>query len=127
MKMITENLVNVVVAPIVTSNNDNTIATARKQSDNPVAQSQDQENVQVQQTEANSKEKLNKAIEVANSAFKEVDISFKYSFDQKLNLQVVELVNDKTGEKIRQYPPEEIVNMLSRMYDMLGILIDKKI
>lgn len=124
--MITENLVNVVIAPIATATNDNTITPARKQSDNPVAQSQNQENVQGQQTETGSKEKLIKAIEVANNAFKEVNISFKYSFDQKLNLQVVELINDKNGEKIRQYPPEEIVNMLSRMYDMLGILIDKK-
>jgi flagellar protein FlaG len=69
---------------------------------------------------------VNEAIEVANKAFGEVNVSFKYYVDKKTNHEIVEIVNSETGEKIRQIPPEEILNMLTRMYDLLGILVDTK-
>jgi flagellar protein FlaG len=92
----------------------------------PVVQEQDGKDKFGAQPEGTSQERLSKALEVANNAFKEVSIGFKYSVDKKTNREVVTVINIKTGEAIRQFPPEEILNMLSRMYDMLGILIDKK-
>jgi flagellar protein FlaG len=70
---------------------------------------------------------LGRTIGVANEAFKEVNVAFKYSIDKKTNHEIVEIVNAETGEVIRQIPPEEIINMLSRMYDLLGFLVDKKL
>ncbi len=77
-------------------------------------------------TESVDTEKLGKAIEVANKAFKEVNIGFKYVLNDKIDRAIVQVLNTETGEIIRQFPPEEIINMLERMYDLLGILIDKK-
>jgi flagellar protein FlaG len=73
------------------------------------------------------KDYLDKVIKVANDAFQPVNIGFKYSVDKRTNIEVVEVYNNKTDEKIRQFPPEEIVNFLGKMYDMLGFLVDKKV
>jgi len=107
--------------------NGNTPA-ARKPSDNPVIQDQNQSKEYVPVgTENVSPEKLDKAIQVANDAFKEMNVGFRYTLDKNINRQIVQVVNTQTGEIIRQLPPKEIINMLTRMYDMLGILVDKKI
>lgn len=122
------SVINMVNTPVVNSGNGNTV-TPQKTSD-LIDQGKSTENIngkpETPDKEKLNKEKINNVINVANDAFKEVNIGFKYYHDKRLNRDIVEVVNSKTGEKIRQYPAEEIVNMLERMYDMLGILIDKK-
>ncbi len=73
------------------------------------------------------KEKIEKALKIVNMAYKEVNIECKYSVDERTKTEVVKFVNSETGETIKQYPPEEILNMITRMYDMYGILLDKKV
>mgnify|MGYP005846621395 CR=1 FL=1 len=122
-----ESLLNVVNGPVVTPPNGNgNVPAVKKPANPPVSQELDGKEKYGVQPETNQ-EKLSKAVEVANNAFKEVNIGFRYSVDKKTNREVVTVINIETGEAIRQFPPEEIMNMLSRMYDMLGILIDKKI
>ncbi|HEX3047552.1 MAG TPA: flagellar protein FlaG [Bacillota bacterium] len=112
--------------PINLVNGNTTIA--RKPADNPVIQDQSKGSKEYAQVEAEqlTPERLSKVIEVANDAFKDVNVGFKYSLDRKINREVVQVVNTQTGEVLRQFPPKEIVNMLTRMYDMLGILVDEK-
>ena len=75
----------------------------------------------------NDKEKIEKALKIINMAYKEVNIECKYSIDERTNTEIVKFVNSVTGETIKQYPPEEILNMITKMYDMYGILLDKKV
>ena len=79
------------------------------------------------QSDAKDKEKIEKALKIINMAYKEVNIECKYSIDKRTKLEVVEFVNSDTGECIGQTPPEEILNMIHKMYDMYGILMDKKV
>lgn len=79
------------------------------------------------QSNVSDKEKIEKALKIINMAYKEVNVECKYSFDKRTNTEVVQFVNSDTGETIKQYPPEEILNMITRMYDMYGILLDKKV
>lgn len=72
-------------------------------------------------------EKLKDAVQVANDFLKNVDLQFKFSVDEKTQKEVVEVYDQATGEKLKQFPPEEILNMLENMYDMLGILVDDRI
>ncbi len=72
-------------------------------------------------------EKLKEAVQVANDFLKMVDLRFEYKVDEKTQKEIVEVYDQKTGEKIRQFPPEEILNMMEKMYDMLGILVDDRI
>jgi flagellar protein FlaG len=121
---ILSSVINGVNTPVLTPGNENA-AVSQKQADTTVPE-KDQDTWKAS-AENVAKDKLNKAIDVANNAFKDVNISFKYLVNQKTNREVVQVINTDTKEVIKQYPPEEIVNMLERMYDMLGILIDKHI
>ncbi len=121
---ILSSVINGVNTPVPTPGNENA-AVSQKQADTTVPE-KDQDTWKAS-AENVAKDKLNKAIDVANNAFKDVNISFKYLVNQKTNREVVQVINTDTKEVIKQYPPEEIVNMLERMYDMLGILIDKHI
>lgn len=121
---ILSSVINGVNTPVPTPGNENA-AVSQKQVDTTVPE-KDQDMWKAS-AENVAKDKLNKAIDVANNAFKDVNISFKYLVNQKTNREVVQVINTDTKEVIKQYPPEEIVNMLERMYDMLGILIDKHI
>lgn len=120
-----ENLINGINGSVINPPGGNGNAAVKKPVNIPVHFEQDGKDKAQVQPESHH-EKLSKAVEVANNAFKEVNIGFRYSVDKKTNREVVTVVNTETGEAIRQFPPEEIINMLSRMYDMLGILIDKK-
>jgi len=73
------------------------------------------------------KDQLAKVIKAANEAFQPVNVAFRYSVDKKTGEEVVEVLNNQTNEVIRQYPPKEILNMLARIYDKLGIVVDKQI
>ncbi|MCL6591282.1 MAG: flagellar protein FlaG [Firmicutes bacterium] len=97
----------------------------RLQPDNPLSDEQTEVYAGAESPKKEVKN-INETLEIANKAFKEVNVAFRYYIDKKTNREIVEIVNAETGEKIRQIPPEEIINMLSRMYDLLGILVDLK-
>ena len=78
-------------------------------------------------TSPEDREKIEKTLKIINMAYKEVNVECKYSIDERTKTEVVKFVNSVTGETIKQYPPEEILNMMHRMYDMYGILMDKKV
>jgi flagellar protein FlaG len=65
-------------------------------------------------------EELNKNLNMFNSR-----LSFLYNDDQKL--AVIQIMDRKTGEVIKQMPPEEMLKSLSKISNIVGILIDKMI
>jgi len=64
-------------------------------------------------------EKLNKLI-----LDQQRDVAF--SVDEEANTTVIKVFRTKTGELIKQYPPEEILAMKARLRKNVGWLIDKK-
>ncbi|HBF39613.1 MAG TPA: hypothetical protein DDW50_20145 [Firmicutes bacterium] len=101
------------------------VGTLKRTSDNSVKVSNHDE--PQSQSAADDKEKIEKALKIINMAYKKVNVECKYSIDKRTDMEVVEFVNSETGESIRQYPPEEILNMIHKMYDMYGIMMDKKV
>lgn len=87
------------------------------------SQDQSQERVQFKPKE----EELKQALNHVKEGFEKANIDFEYSVDKATNREVVKVIDKDTKEVLRQYPPEEILNMLQKMYEMLGVLIDKKI
>lgn len=73
-----------------------------------------------------SSEQVAAAVNVANDFLKMVDTGLEYEYNQKIDREVVKIYNRDTGEVIKQIPAEDMVNMLTKMYDMLGVLYDKK-
>ena len=64
-------------------------------------------------------EKLNKLIRD-----RQQDVAF--SVDEEANATVIKFFKTKTGELIKQYPPEEILAMKAKLRELSGWLIDTK-
>jgi len=97
---------------------------AGKPAEVATAQDQNQNTAQLQKFPP---DKIENAVKVANNMLKMFDAKFEYSYNKEANVEIIKVIDKENNQEIRQYPAEEIVNMLSRMYDMLGLAVDKKV
>ncbi|NLW48687.1 MAG: flagellar protein FlaG [Firmicutes bacterium] len=113
------------IDPIFSVNPNGNTAAAGKLAENTEAssQNQSQDNIQVKPTE----EQLQQALTKVKEGFEKANVEFEYSVDATTNREVVKVIDKDTKEVIRQFPPEEILNMLQKMYEMLGVLVDKRV
>ena len=51
----------------------------------------------------------------------------KFEVHDKTHEVMVKFVNTKTGEVLKEYPPKEYLDMIARIRDYVGMMIDKKI
>ena len=51
----------------------------------------------------------------------------KFEVHEKTHELMVKFVNTKTGEVLKEYPPKEYLDMIARIRDYVGMMIDKKI
>ncbi|CUS47196.1 MAG: flagellar protein FlaG [Idiomarinaceae bacterium HL-53] len=72
-------------------------------------------------------EKLNEVLEVGNR-------QLQFRVDNDANRTVISVLDQESGEKIRQIPSEDVLRLVSRMQEMgdgvekaVGVLIDSKI
>jgi len=49
-----------------------------------------------------------------------------FEYDKNLNQVIIILRSEQTGEVVQQFPPESVLNMLSRMMESLGNTVDAK-
>jgi len=54
------------------------------------------------------------------------DIRLRFSVHEATGRTMVNVVDEETGKLIRQIPPEEFLNMVDKMDEMIGLLFDKK-
>jgi len=59
--------------------------------------------------------------------FFETNNSVKFQYDKSINRIIIQVVNDKKSEVIKQIPPEDIVRFLKAFNELIGIIIDKEI
>lgn len=50
----------------------------------------------------------------------------EYSYHKKTNRVSIKVINADTDEVIREIPPEKSLDMLQKMWEMAGILVDEK-
>lgn len=51
----------------------------------------------------------------------------KFEVHEKTHEVMVKFVNTRTGEVLKEYPPKEYLDMIARIRDYVGMMIDKKI
>lgn len=74
-----------------------------------------------------TEEEIIKAIEKANKEFVIYDRKFEFSIHEETKEIMVKVINAKTDEVIREIPPEKILDMIARMWELAGILVDEKV
>lgn len=54
------------------------------------------------------------------------DTRFEFSIHEGTEAVMVKVINTETDEIIREIPPEEILDMVAKMWELAGILVDKR-
>jgi flagellar protein FlaG len=72
-------------------------------------------------------EQLAKAVERALKALEGPTTSFEMKVHEETNAVIVKVFNKETGELIREIPPEKTLDLVVKMMEIAGILIDEKI
>ena len=65
-------------------------------------------------------EKLSKVMEILNH-------SIRFSVDDESDRMIVKIVNSETNEVIRQIPPKEMLQLMHRLDQMAGLMLDEKV
>lgn len=66
-------------------------------------------------------------IEKANDDFVIYDRRFEFSVHEKTKKISVKVLDTVTDEVIREIPPEKILDLVAGIWEMAGIIVDKKI
>lgn len=63
--------------------------------------------------------KLNKALEGTNRRM-------EYSVYERTNEIMIKVIDEATGEVIREVPPKKILDMVANMMEMAGLIVDER-
>ncbi|SHE35955.1 FlaG protein [Caloramator proteoclasticus DSM 10124] len=68
---------------------------------------------------------VEKAVDRANKVFNE-STHLKFEIHDKTKDIMIKIVNDETGEVIKEIPPKKILDMVAKMCEIAGIIVDEK-
>ena len=98
------------------------------QSSQPVSVTPEAMTQQAQKEESEIPEKT--VQEIANSMNQVASVfnaSLSFSVDKPTGKTVIKVTDRETEEVIRQIPPKELLNLIGKMRNMMGILLDVEI
>lgn len=73
-----------------------------------------------------SKEELSKEIDGMNKWLQATNTHVKFTLHEKLNEYYVQVINDQTMEVIREIPSKKMMDMVAKIHEMVGLLVDEK-
>ena len=88
------------------------------------AESNANQNDNNQQDEEKNFENIKKAVDNLNKNMK--NTSAIYGIHEGTNRVTIKIVNKQTKEVIKELPPEKTLDMISRVWEMAGMLVDEK-
>jgi flagellar protein FlaG len=82
--------------------------------------------VQTQLAQENDPSEFVQTIEKANKRYEAYDKILQFSVHEETRQIVIKIINTKTEEIIAEIPPEKILDMIAQLWEMAGLLVDKK-
>jgi flagellar protein FlaG len=73
-----------------------------------------------------SEEQLIKAIDRAIKAAAGPETTLEFSVHKQTNEIMVKVLNKDTGEVIREVPPEKMLDLVAKLWQMAGIFVDER-
>ncbi len=67
------------------------------------------------------------AIEHANHSFEGVFTQFEFSIHEKTKEIMVKVIDRESGEVIREIPPEQVLDLVAKLWELAGILVDERV
>ena len=84
----------------------------------------EQENGQ-KQSEATDKQ-IKQAIDRANNKMKEHRTRCEFSYHEDTKRVSIKVYDEETEEVVREIPPEKTLEMVEKMWELAGLLVDEK-
>ncbi len=72
-------------------------------------------------------EELQKLIEEVKKKFDMLSKYLKIDIDQELEIPVVKIMERDTNRVIRQIPPDDLLELMKRIDQLLGLLMERKV
>jgi len=110
--------------------------TERAVDDVKQADTQNQQRLQQNQYEKNNqevtaqpleREQLEKMAQQLQEFMGEMNRSLQFQVDEDSGRDVIKVLDKDTGDIIKQYPSEEVLNMVSKLSETAGLLIDQTV
>lgn len=73
-----------------------------------------------------SEKQIKDAISRANSKMRSHRTRFEFSYHEETKRVSIKVLDRETEEVIKEIPPEEILEMLEKMWELAGIMFDEK-
>lgn len=73
-----------------------------------------------------AEKKIKQAIDEANQRTKFTKKAFEYAVDDKTNRIAITVRDQETDEVIREIPSEETLDMVAKIWELAGIIVDEK-
>ena len=97
---------------------NNTITVAKNQESNGKQNQENQDNAQA------NNERIKKAVENLNKNLNDVEAVF--GMHEKTDRVMIKIVDKKTKETIKELPPEKTLDMIAKVWELAGLLVDEK-
>jgi len=69
---------------------------------------------------------INQAITQANKAAEAMNVSMRFRMHDESDRFIVEIINVDNNEIIKEIPPKELLDMVGKIRDIIGLLLDEK-
>jgi flagellar protein FlaG len=71
-------------------------------------------------------EQLKKAVDKANNVLFKNNTHLKFQIHDKTRDVMVEIIDDVTGEVLKEIPPKKIIDMMAKICEIAGVFVDEK-
>gem|GEM_PF-1912798 len=78
-------------------------------------------------TKSISKDDIKSLVEKLNSSISTLNDSVKFSYSEDAKALVVKVIDSKTGQVIRQIPPEELIKLEASLSQSIGIIFNREV
>ncbi|MPM26030.1 hypothetical protein SDC9_72531 [bioreactor metagenome] len=73
-----------------------------------------------------TQKEVEKSVEKLNKFLEDEKVHVEYEVHDKFNQLMIKIIDDDTKEVLQELPPRKIIDMVAKMCEMVGILMDKK-
>ena len=78
------------------------------------------------ENQENTSRRIKSAVEHANQTMRHAKTKCEFSYHEETKRVSIKVIDEETEEVIREIPPEETLEMLSKMWELAGLMVDEK-
>ena len=72
-----------------------------------------------------SEEQTSFITEQLNDIMRNINVDLQFQYHKEVNVMSVRMLDKKTGEILREIPPESMVEHMIKVHDWIGVFLDK--